>query len=433
MLDIQFIRENRELVKEKSAQKLVSVDIDQLLGFDEERRKLLIEVEQLRQERNILSAKAKGKKPEASDIERGKQLKSVLADKEHQLDSIDSELNALLNKVPNMPTDDTPVGDSEEQNVVTHTHGQKPEFDFVPLNHEDLLVKRGWLDKERAAKISGSRFAYFMGGLVELQFALIQYVISCLTSHQFMTEVMAEAGIKGLDPKPFTPALPPMMMRTDAYAATGRLKAGDVTYKIAEEDTWLIGSAEHSLCSMYAGEILPQDSLPIRYIGYSTSFRREAGTYGKDTSGIIRMHHFDKLEMEVFSDATTSRAEHDLLIAIQESLLRRLGLHYQVVLKCTADIGDPNARGVDINTWFPGQQAYRETHSADYMTDFQARGLNTRYKTSSGDIIFAHTNDATAFAMGRILAAMVEQFQMKDASVQIPQVLRPFLGNREVL
>lgn len=433
MLDIQYIRENRELVQEKSRQKLVDIDIDQLLGFDEERRTLLGEVEALRKERNELSARSNGGRPSDEDIAYGRRLKDDIGNLEHRLDAVERALNELLKKVPNMPTDDTPVGSSEDENVVLRTVGDRPEFTFTPLSHEELMSRRGWLDKERAARISGSRFAYFMGPLVELQFGLIQFVLAHLTDEAFIASVISDYGIEGLTATSFTPVLPPMMMRTEAYEATGRLKAEDVTYKLAEDDAWLIGSAEHSLCSMYAGEILPAEQLPIRYIGYSTSFRREAGTYGKDTNGIIRMHHFDKLEMEVFSNATTSRAEHELLIAIQEGLLKKLGLHYQVVLKCTADIGDPNARGVDINTWFPGQNAFRETHSADYMTDFQARGLNTRYRDADGATAFVHTNDATAFAMGRIMAAIVEQYQTSEAKVRIPEALRPFLAGREEL
>lgn len=431
MLDITFIRENKELVREKSLQKLVDVDIDQLLGFDEERLELLRRVEDLRAERNSLADRMKNERSDEL-IEQGRKVKITLSDLEHQLASVEQSFYTLLAKVPNMPTDDTPVGTSELDNKVISTVGEKPAFDFETLSHDELLTKREMLDKERAVKISGSRFAYLKGDLVRLQFALLQYVFDTLGDEEVIKNVIEERNLGDLSTKPFMPVLPPMMMKTESYEATGRLKAEDVTYKLADDNLWLIGSAEHSLCSMYQEETLEEDALPIRYIGYSTSFRREAGTYGKDTSGILRMHHFDKAEMEVFSCADSSRREHELLIGLQEYMLRELGLHYQVLLKCTADIGDPNARGVDINTWFPSQNEYRETHSADFMTDYQTRGLKTRYRNASG-INFVHTNDATAIAFGRLTAAIAEQMQTKEMSIRVPQVLQKYLGGKTEL
>ena len=431
MLDITFIRANRELVREKSLQKLVDVDIDQLLGFDEERLELLRSVENLRAERNGLADRMKVERNDES-IERGRVVKQKLTDLEHKLASVEQSFMSLLSIVPNMPTDDTPVGVSETDNLIISTVGNKPEFDFEPLSHDELLTRRDMLDKERAVKISGSRFAYLKGNLVRLQFALLQYVFDTLGDEEVISRVIAERKLGNLSTKPFTPVLPPLMMKTESYAATGRLKAGDVTYKLADDDLWLIGSAEHSLCSMYQEETLEEAALPIRYIGYSTSFRREAGTYGKDTAGILRMHHFDKAEMEVFSDADSSRNEHELLVGLQEYMLTQLGLHYQVILKCTADIGDPNARGVDINTWFPAQNEYRETHSADYMTDYQSRGLKTKYKNESGTN-FVHTNDATAIAFGRLTAAIAEQMQTKELFIKVPEVLQKYLGGKTQL
>ena len=187
------------------------------------------------------------------------------------------------------------------------------------------------------------------------------------------------------------------------------------------------------MVSMYMNEILDESQLPIRYVAYSTCFRREAGTYGKDTNGIIRMHHFDKLEMEIFSNPETSLQEHLLLIAIQERLTRELNLPYRVILKCTADIGDANARGIDIETWMPGQGTYIETHSADYMTDFQSRDLKTRLRRDSGSVELLHTNDATAFAMGRTLAAIIENYQTSDGHINVPECLKPFMGGKEVI
>jgi len=427
MLDIQFIRDNPELVAEKARQKGYEVDIRQLLGFDIERRELLIQVEELRRQRNELTEQTKGQRPSDEQIARGRELRDQVNDVEHKLEAIDKEFTVLLKAVPNMPTDDVPVGASEAENVVAKTVGDKPSFDFEPKHHYQLGEAKDWIDKERAAKISGSRFAYLKGDLVRLQFAIIQWVLQTLGDEKVIQKLIDENNLQ-LPAKPFTPVLPPAMLRTEPYEASARLNAEEVTYKIEQDDLWLNASAEHTLCTMYWNEILPEDQLPIRYIGYSTSFRREAGTYGKDTEGILRMHQFDKLEMEVFSTGETGLQEHKLLIAIQEYLMQQLGLPYQLLQKCTADIGKPNARGVDIEAWLPGQAAYRETHTADYMTDYQARDLKIRTKRGDGSIQLVHTNDATAFALGRIMIAILENYQTADGGVTIPEVLRPYLA-----
>ena len=218
------------------------------------------------------------------------------------------------------------------------------------------------------------------------------------------------------------------MIKTEPYVASARLNAEEMTYKIEQDDLWLNASAEHSLCTMYWNEIIPEEALPIRYLGYSTSFRREAGTYGKDTEGIFRMHQFDKLEMEVFSKPEDGLSEHLLLIAIQEYLMQQLGLPYRVIRKSTFDIGKPNATGVDIEVWLPGQKKYRETHTADYLTDYQSRDLMIRSKKDNAGIpTLVHTNDATAFALGRILIAILENYQLKDGSIEIPSVLISYM------
>jgi seryl-tRNA synthetase len=295
------------------------------------------------------------------------------------------------------------------------------------------------VDKARAAKISGSRFVYLKGDLVRLQFAIIQLVLDTLGNQEIIQKLIDENGLH-ISAKPFTPVLPPEVLRTEPYVASARLNAEEVTYKLEDDDLWLNASAEHTMCTMYWNEVLPEDMLPIRYIGYSSSFRREAGTYGKDTEGIIRLHQFDKLEMEVFSSPETGLDEHKLLIAIQEYLVQQLGLQYQFIMKCTFDIGKPNARGVDLNVWFPGQNRYIETHTADYMTDYQARDLKTRAKFTRQEPGLAiahttliHTNDATAFALGRIMAAITENYQTADGHITVPAVLKGYLGGREFL
>lgn len=432
MLDIRFIRENAERVTEASRQKGYDVDITQLLGFDTERRELQQQVEELRRERNEIAASMKGGRPSEEQVAKGREVKDKLADLEHQLNSVEQEFVVLLKKVPNLPEADVPVGASEDENVVAKTVGDKPKFDFEPKNHAEIAVAKGWLDKESASKVAGSRFAYVQGDLVKLQFAIMQFVTDKLSDSSVLATIAKEAGLSVSD-KPFTPVLPPYMIRTELYDAMDRLEPSDDRYKIDGEELWLQGSAEHVLGSKHADEIFGEADLPVRYLGYATSFRKEAGTYGKDMEGLIRMHQFDKLEMESFSTKETSREEHLFFIAIQEYLLQTLKLPYQVLMKCTADIGKPNARGVDMEAWLPGQGKYRETHTADYMTDYQARRLQTRVRRNDGELELIHTNDATAFALGRTMVAIIENYQTAEGNVIVPEALRPYIAGRDVL
>lgn len=431
MLDIQFIRDNPDLVTEKSRQKGYAVDVKSLLTLDANKRAALQNLEALQRSRNEHAASLKNGKPSNEQLEIGRKLKAEISELETSLKDIDSELEPLFRSVPNMPLDDVPVGATEDENVVAKKVGEPVDFDFAPKSHDEILTARDMLDKERATKISGSRFAYLKGDLVRLQFAIIQFVLQTVGDEQVLEKLIRENNLD-IVAKPFTPVLPPAMLKTEPYVASARLNAEEVTYKIEQDDLWLNASAEHTLCTMYWNEILPRETLPIRYIGYSTSFRREAGTYGKDTEGIIRMHQFDKLEMEVFSSAETGLDEHKLLVAIQEYLVQQLGLPYQLLQKCTADIGKPNARGIDLECWFPSQKKYRETHTADYMTDYQSRDLKIRTRVDNGtDLV--HTNDATAFALGRIMAAIVENYQTSDGKVKLPSVLLPFMGGQTEL
>jgi seryl-tRNA synthetase len=429
MIDIQFIRENPELVAQKAQQKGYPSDIPKLLELDGQRRELVTSIEQLRAQRNELADSLKQGKPSPEQIELGKNLKQQVVDLEARLEPVEAMYDEILRAVPNMPLADVPVGATEEENVVTKTVGEPFAYDFTPKNHWEILEPRGLLDKERAAKIAGSRFGYLKGGIVRLQFAIVQFVMQTLGDERILQQLISENNLS-VSAKPFIPVLPPAMLRTEPYRASSRLNAEEVTYKLADDDLWLNASAEHTLCTMYWNEILPEEAFPIRYIGYSTSFRREAGTYGKDTEGMIRWHQFDKLEMEIFSTAETGLDEHKLLIAIQEYLVQQLGIPYRLLVKCTADIGRPNARGVDIDCWFPGQGTYRETHTADYMTDYQARDLKTRIRRTDGRIELVHTNDATAFALTRIIAAITENFQTADGHIVIPEVLRPYMGGQ---
>ena len=432
MIDIEFVHNNAALVSEKSAQKGYPVDVEALLKLNINYKEQLTAVEAMRQKRNEIAGRMKGGKPADADIEEGRLLKIELAKREGYLSEAEAVYLELLKKVPNMPLSDVPVGSTEEENVVAKTVGDQPAFDFEPKPHWAILEPRDMVDKERASKISGSRFAYLKGDLVLLQFAVIQFVMTTLGDEEVIKKLIADNGLN-LSSKPFMPVLPPAMLRTEPYVASARLNAAEVTYKLDGDDLWLNASAEHTLCTMYWNEVLPESMLPIRYIGYSTSFRREAGTYGKDTEGIIRMHQFDKLEMEVFSTPETGADEHRLAVAIQEYLVQQLGLPYRLLKKCTFDIGKPNASGYDVECWFPGQKRYIETHTADFMTDYQARDLKIRVKRSENAPELVHTNDATAFAMSRILACITENYQTADGHIKVPEVLKQYIGGREIL
>ena len=433
MLDIKFIRDNAEAVQTNAINKgYKTVDINSLLKLDDERRDLQTKADELRQKRNANVAQTKGVRPTDEQIAEGKSIKEQLGNIESSFKEVDEKYIDLLKKVPNMALSDVPIGLTENENVITKTVGEPTKFDFKPRNHADVAALHGWIDKERAAKVSGSRFAYIEGDMVKLQFAIIQFVINTLSDEAKIKEIVAKAGLN-ISTKPFMPILPPLMIRTDMYDAMDRLEPRDERYKLEGDDLWMQGSAEHVLGSMHYGETFTESQLPVRYLGYATSFRREAGTYGKDMEGIFRMHQFDKLEIESFSVAENGLNEHLLFVAVQEYLLSQLGLPYRVIQKCTFDIGKPNARGVDMEAWLPGQDKYRETHTADYMTDYQSRRLNTRVRRESGNLELVHTNDATAFALGRIMIAIIENNQTADGQVNVPAVLQQYLCGRTIL
>ncbi len=431
MLDIEFIRNNPAVVKQNSANKAVEVDVEALLELDKKIRQSKTLIDKLRQERNQISERNKNTKPSDDDLARGKELKSEITAREAELAVLEPRYLSLIKQIPNIADDDVPIGLSEELSVVTKTVGEPTKLGFAPKNHAQIAEAKGWLDKERATKVAGSRFAYVKGDMARLSWAMMQWGADQLTDEGVITKIAKEAGLN-VSTKPFTLVFPPLMIKTDVYDAMDRLEPREDRYKIDGQELWLQGSAEHVLGSMHMNEILDEKDLPIRYLGYATSFREEAGTYGKDMEGIIRMHQFDKLEMESLTTKETSRDEHLLLIAIQEYLMSQLKLPYRVLQKCTFDIGKPNARGVDIEVWLPGQDKYRETHTADYMTDYQARRLATRVKRLSGDVELIHTNDATAFSQ-RPLVAIIENFQTETGDVVIPEVLRPYMQNREII
>lgn len=433
MLDINYIRANRQQVEDAIKNKGCDVDLAEVLKLDDERKSLSQKIDGLRQARNQISAQMKNGKPDQKLIAQGKQLKDELSTLESQLSEVEPKYLTLLKQVPNVPADDVPVGLSEDDNQVAEVVGEPTKFDFEPKNHYEIGVARDWIDKERAAKVTGARFAYIKGDMVKLQMAIVNFVMNSLTDEKVIADIIKKNKLTGLSTKPFTLVLPPLMLRTEMYDAMDRLEPREDRYKIEGDELWLQGSAEHVLGSMHANEIFTEKELPVRYLGYATSFRQEAGTYGKDMEGIIRMHQFDKLEMESFSTKETSRQEHELFVAIQRWLIEQLQLPYRVIRKCTFDIGKPDARGIDMEVWLPGQNKYRETHTADYMTDYQSRRLNTRVRREDGEVELVHTNDATAFALGRIMIAVIENYQNKDMTIRVPEVLRKYLDGKEIL
>tara|TARA_B100001245_G_scaffold97426_1_gene70775 strand:- start:11413 stop:12669 length:1257 start_codon:yes stop_codon:yes gene_type:complete len=418
-------------VAQNAKNKGYDIDVARLVELDEERRSLQQQVDELRERRNQNAATMKGGRPDQATIDEGKQIKIELAERESYLQNTDNEFSTLLKSIPNMALESVPVGATEDENVVIREVGEKPQFDFVPKSHAEIAEAKGWLDTARAVKIAGSRFVYVKGDMARLEFALWQFGIETLTNSDILRKIAADNNLNVSD-KPFTLVLPPAVAKTAVFEATGRLNKQEQTYKIEDEDLWLNASAEHTLSPMYLDEILSEAELPIRMVGYTTAFRREAGTYGKDTEGIFRLHQFNKLEMESFTTADVSLDEHLFLVAIQEYLMQQLGLPYRVLEKCTADIGRPNAKGVDIDVWLPSQKQYRETHTADYITDFQARAMKTRVRREAGTVELAHTNDATAFSQ-RPIIGIIENCQTVEGNVRIPEVLRPYLGDREVI
>lgn len=423
MLDIKFIRENSQKIKEVLKNRRADVNVEKLLKLDEEKRELNTKVDELRQQRNEA---AKNR-----DIEKGKLLKQELEGLEEKLSQLTKAVNDLLVVIPNIYSDDTPIGLDDSENKVLRKWGEIKECNFEPKDHVELGELLGIIDIETAGKVSGTRFNYLKGELVTLQFALITYTMSILQNEKVLQEIASKTGVS---PKPFIPVLPPVMIKPEVYRRAARLDHTneEEKYHFQKDDIYLIGSAEHTLAPLHMDQIIEEKDLPLRYVGYSTAFRREAGSYGKDTRGILRVHQFDKIELESFSLPEDALKEQDFIVALQEYLMQSLNLPYQVVIVCTGDMGTPDFRQIDIETWMPAQNKYRETHSSDYNTDFQSRGLDIKVRRKNGNVELVHMNDATAFALGRIIIAILENYQQEDGSVKIPEVLIPYTGFSEI-
>jgi seryl-tRNA synthetase len=434
MIDLADLRKRPDIYQKAADDKFVKVSVKDFLHLDEKRRDLITQVDAMRATKNEVSKnvpKMQGDE-KTKAIADMKKLGDELKGKEQEMGTIEEQWSAMQKLFPNLPLPEVPVGHSEEENVVIRTVGTPREFDFPVKDHMALGTHLDIIDVEQAAVVSGSRFAYLKGDAARLQMAIIQLTFTVLGDEKILMEVAKMHGLK-ISTKPFVPMLPPVIMRREVMDRMDRLQPEDQRYLLPEDGQVLVGSAEHTMGPYYLEKTLEESALPVRFIGYSTAFRREAGTYGKDMGGILRVHQFDKLEMESFATPESGADEQRFIVALQEHLVQMLEVPYRVLQKCTYDIGKPNANGIDIECWIPSQKTYRETHTSDYMTDFQARRLGTHYKTAEGKRALVHMNDATAFAIGRALIAILENHQNADGSVTIPKALRPYMGGQETI
>ncbi|OGK20684.1 serine--tRNA ligase [Candidatus Roizmanbacteria bacterium RIFCSPHIGHO2_02_FULL_37_13b] len=413
MLSIDFIRQNKEKVLTSAKNKnFGDINLDKILSLDDKRHEVIIRIQKIREERNKLA----GQKLNDKLRDTGRRLKEDLKKLEVELESIENKLKPLSLEIPNIALHDVKAGKDESENDVIKTVGDKTAFKFAPKDHLELGEKLDIIDVRRTAKVSGSRFGYLKNQGVLLEFALI------------------ELALKELITESFIPIIPPTLVKKRITEGLGYWQAGGNNdyYVVKEPDIddglmYLVGTAEHSIVPFHADEILDAKSLPLRYAAFSTCFRREAGSYGKDTRGIFRVHQFDKIEMVSFTTPEKGDEEHDFLLSMEERLFQKLEIPYQVIKMCTGDLGFPTARKYDIEAWIPSQNKYREVTSASTTTDFQARRLNIKFKDGNKKE-FAYILNGTAFAIGRTLIAILENHQQLDGSVKIPKVLQPYCG-----
>jgi seryl-tRNA synthetase len=417
MIDLKQLVENTAKFKAALKKKQFKGDIDGIIKLDEERRRLMFESESLKGEQNKISKEipaAKEAKEKAALLESSKEIKERIKQLEPKLEEIEVQLRAAQLTIPNPPLDSVPEGHDESENQIIKTVGKPREFDFPALDHVQIGKKHDLIDIETAANTSGARFYYLKNDAVLLELALINFVIYKLVS------------------KGFHPIIPPVLVKEKAMIATGFFPAERVNiYHVnpEDDDLYLTGTSEVPLCMLHADQIIDAERLPLRYVGFSTCFRREAGTYGKDTHGIIRVHQFDKIEMFSFCHPAKAEQEHELIRGMEEEIMSELGLAYQVLNICGGDLGDPAAKKYDIEAWIPTQGKYRELTSCSNCTDFQSRRAGIRYKEDNQKQ-FLHTLNGTAVAVGRTLVAILENYQQKDGTVEIPEVLRGYMGGR---
>jgi len=408
MLDLQFIRDHPDQVKTGALQKNLDPQfVDQVLKLDQSRRDLLQQVEALRAQKNQLTR---------DQIDAGRRIKQELKTLEPQLRQVETDLQASLLNIPNPPASDVPIGADETGNQVIKSWGQIPEFAFQPKTHDQLALDLDLYDPKSAVAIAGSRAYFLKNDLVLLERAVLDFAL----------DKMIQAG--------FTPMTVPWLVNPEALIGTGYYPWGQEDHYQTQDGQALIGTAEVSLTAYHKDSTLSHKDLPVKMVGISPCFRREVGSYGKDTQGFFRIHQFTKVEMVVYTqaDEAVTRQMHEAMLAHSESLLQDLNLPYQVLLMCTGDIGAGQRKKYDIETWFPGQQKYRETHSDSYFNDFQSRRLNIRYQDQAGAIKHVYTLNNTVAATPRLLAAILENYQQADGSVKIPTVLQSRMG-KEVI
>ena len=414
MLDLKLIRSDPERVKTALARRGAGGEVDELIGLDGRRRALLPEVEEAQAQRNAISKQIGELKREGGDA--AEQMAAVADLKQRielgkeELERVDLAIRDLALGLPNMPDPDVPEGMTEEDAVVVREVGQRPEFDFEPRDHLELGTELGLIDMERAARLSGSRFAYLEGDLVMLELALVRFAL----------ELVRGEGHE--------PVVPPVLVREEALEWTGLLPGDrDQIYEIEKDELFLTGTSEVALAGLHAGEILAAEQLPLRYSAFSTCFRREAGAAGRDTRGIFRVHQFDKVEMFSFVEPSASGAEHERLLSIEERILGELEIPYRVVNVAVGDLGAPAAKKYDCEGWIPSQSRYRELTSCSNTTDYQARRLGCRYRPGDGESPTAvHTLNGTAVAVGRTMIALMENRQERDGSFSLPNTLHSY-------
>ncbi len=412
MLDIKFIRENLELVEKSAKEKGYKINIKEILKLDDKRREELSTVEELRRQKNEIAAKMKGGKPEASLIEQGKKVKNELVKLEEGLDRVESELKANIKTIPNIIFDDVPLG-GEECSVEVKKWGKNKESG---VDHLDYAVSRDWVDFERGAKVAGAKFYYLKGDLALLENALLQYGLSKVLEHgfTFMTvpDMVSSRVLEGCGFNPRTSD------QSDEYYIEG-------------EDLAMIATAEMPLTGYHMDEIIDEEKLPLFYAGYSACFRKEAGTYGKYTRGLFRVHQFNKLEMYIFCLPEQSKEMHEKILKIEEEIWQGLEIPYHVINIAAGDLGAPAAKKYDMEYWSPVNQKYQEITSCSNCTDFQARAVNCRVRRKDGTVEFVHTLNGTAIPLARALVVLLENYAKEGGKLEVPKVLRPYMNNRE--
>jgi seryl-tRNA synthetase len=410
MLDINFIRENVDLVKKGVANKQFDPTlVDKVLELDEKRRKLLLEIEGLRAKRNKI---ADEKKPS----DEGRKIKEELKDKEPELVKLQEEYKENLLKIPNLPDQKAPIGKGENENVEVRKWGQPTHFDFKPKDHLELGKALGILNFETGAKVTGSQFYFLYGDGALLELALTNYVFDKLSKVGFL------------------PVITPDLAKSRFYLGTGYMPKGNEaqTYTIEGADLGLIATAEVTLAGSHADEIIPEEKLPLKYLGYSHCFRQEGGSYGKYSKGLYRVHQFTKTEMFIYCKPEESEKFHQLILDMEEEIYQELGLPYRVLEMCTGDLGAMAVRKFDIEAWMPGRDDYGEITSTSNCTDYQARNLNIKFRRKTGEIEYVHMLNGTAIVMSRVPLAILENFQEKDGSIRIPDVLQKWMGKEKI-